>query len=425
MKRNYSFFVWVMVIVVGLLTSCQKEGETITYEANVPVYMSFEKFRVAPKATEPQAIRNGGKIYYKDHFIFLNEINEGIHVIDNADPANPRPMVFYPIPGNVDMAIRGNILFADSYIDLLALDISDISHPVEVGRMPNAFQDVLPEVKENNFPIAFSQLDPQRGVITGWEVKTITEKIENYNPWGWGWRNRFGDAMAFSSENGSVGVGGSMARFTLNGDYLYSVAQRFVLKTIRVSNPMQMLLTDSMHTWRDMETLFRKGDKLFVGTTSGMIILSLENPAKPKILSEYNHFTACDPVVVEDDLAYVTLRTGNFCMGTVNVLEVIDISNIQQPRLIKSYSMYNPHGLGIDQGTLFVCDGAEGLKIFDARDPLKIKANQLAHYSNMDAYDVIPLGHLLIMTGKDGLSQYDYSDLKQIKLLSIIKFTQP
>ncbi|HHN47860.1 MAG TPA: hypothetical protein ENN08_02830, partial [Bacteroidales bacterium] len=52
-------------------------------------------------------------------------MNQGIHVVDNSNPASPQIISFIAIPGNYDLAIRGNILFADSYIDLVALDISD------------------------------------------------------------------------------------------------------------------------------------------------------------------------------------------------------------------------------------------------------------------------------------------------------------
>jgi hypothetical protein len=80
--------------------------------------------------------------------------------------------------------------------------------------------------------------------------------------------------------------------------------------------------------------------------------------------------------------------------------------------------MTNPHGLGIDQGTLFICDGSDGLKAYDATDVNRISENQLAHYKNIDAFDVIPFQNIAMVIGKDGLYQYDYADLKNIKLIS-------
>ena len=82
--------------------------------------------------------------------------------------------------------------------------------------------------------------------------------------------------------------------------------------------------------------------------------------------------------------------------------------------------MQNPHGLGIDYPTLFLCEGKYGLKTFDVKDALSIDKNQLSHFDNIDAYDVIPLKGTLMMIGKDGLYQYDYSNAKSLKLLSVI-----
>ena len=66
---------------------------------------------------------NPGKIYFKEGYIFINEELKGIHVIDNRNPENPQNIGFIEIPGNVDIAIKNNTLYADSYIDLGAIDI--------------------------------------------------------------------------------------------------------------------------------------------------------------------------------------------------------------------------------------------------------------------------------------------------------------
>jgi hypothetical protein len=411
----------LVVVMLTLMWSCNKEKNT--YVAYVPEYMDFDEFRASIKATPAKEMKQAGKIYFKDNIIFINEVNEGIHVIDNRNPVRPVKMVFYNIPGNVDMAIRGNTLFADSYIDLVAMDISDIMNPVEVGRMENAFPNVLPLREDSSIPMAWQEFDHTKGVVVGWKKKTYTQEDYPYNRWWWGRDIQFEAVMNDGGRNNAAGVAGSMARFMLHSHYLYSVAQSWVLKTIDVSDPAAMMPSDSIYTWREMETLYRLGDHLFVGTTSGMIIYDIKNPAKPEFVSDFNHANACDPVVVENNIAYVTLRTGNACQGFSNQLDVIDISNISNPKLLKSYPMFNPYGLGIDNGTLFICDGADGLKIYDARNPLAIQSNQIAHFKNIDTYDVIPLGDILVLIGQDGLFQYRYSDLQNIQLLSHIKLS--
>ena len=134
------------------------------------------------------------------------------------------------------------------------------------------------------------------------------------------------------------------------------------------------------------------------------------------------HVFGCDPVVVENDIAYVTIHSGNFCGQNANDLLIYDVSNVKSPRHIVSYAMTKPKGLGIDNGTLFVCD--DGLKIFNASNPQTLMANRIVHYSGMDGFDVIPFNNVLIMIADNGLYQYDYSDLSQIKPLSKLPFVK-
>lgn len=403
----------------------EKEFDEVTYEANVPVYMGFEEFRSSFKKGDSRGIEYPGKIYFKDDYLFINEVNKGVHVIDNTDPSNPVAVAFYEIPGNVDMAIRGNILFADSYIDLVAIDISRVLQPEEIGRLKNAFPNVLPPVK-GYLPMA--PVDRDLGVVVGWKEDVVTERVPKGtfwrgHFWKWGMERTFTADMTFSGGGESIGVAGSMARFMLYDHYLYAVTNPHVLRTIDVSSPLQMAAIDSITTWREMETLFRHKEHLFIGTTTGMLIYSLSTPARPEFVSNFDHVQACDPVVVANDIAYVTLRTGNACFGASNQLDVIDIIDIKNPRLLKSYPMFNPHGLGIDHPILFICDGADGLKVYDATNPLAIASNMLAHFRQIDTYDVIPLGDVLLMIGHDGLFQYDYSDPTDIRLLSHLQIT--
>jgi hypothetical protein len=151
-----------------------------------------------------------------------------------------------------------------------------------------------------------------------------------------------------------------------------------------------------------------------------MHIFDITTPATPTHVSTYAHVRSCDPVIVDGDYAYVTLRSGTTCQGFTNQLEVIDIKDVKSPQLLKTYAMTNPHGLGKDNSTLFICDGSAGLKVYDASDINLIENKQLAHYQDIHAYDVIPFNNTLMMIGEDGLFQYDYSDPKNIKLLSHI-----
>jgi hypothetical protein len=151
-----------------------------------------------------------------------------------------------------------------------------------------------------------------------------------------------------------------------------------------------------------------------------MSIFDITSPFSPFALTFFSHANSCDPVIVDDTLAYITLRTGTTCRGNLNLLDIVSIKDITKPKSIISYSMNNPHGLGKDGDMLFVCDGSAGLKVFNTADPKLILDNLMFSYPGINAFDVIPIGKVLVLIGDDGLYQYDYSNVKNITLLSKI-----
>ncbi len=214
-----------------------------------------------------------------------------------------------------------------------------------------------------------------------------------------------------------AGVGGSMARFTISNNSLYIVDGEN-LHLYDISNPSDPKEKTKQRLGFGIETVFPYKDALFVGSQNGMYIYDISDPSKLKQLAIYNHILSCDPVVAQDDRAYVTLRDGVDCRFGSNLLDVIDISDLSNPKLLKSYSMENPHGLSIDGGDLFVCEGRFGMKQFDATSPDSLF--QKRKFEDFFGYDVIALGENLLVIGKDGLYQYDYSDSDSVKFLSKI-----
>lgn len=415
----------LLAIPMALL-SCKDQIEE-TYFVNEPVYLSYSELRGDLKVAEGQDIVQPGKIYFKDNYIFVNEYQKGIHVIENSDPANPEIVKFIEIPGNVDLAILDDILYADSYVDLLAIDISDLGNIREVKRIVNAFPYMVPVCEDG----LVDYVDQDSGVVIGWRVterKASRDEISEPYLYYPQWRNdmvfmaEFDGTAAGGAKTGS-GTGGSMARFTVYENYLYAV-DNYALRLFNISQPADPIAEKEMYVGWNIETLFPYDQKLFLGSTTGMYIYSLADPSDPQYLSTFWHASSCDPVVVEGQYAYVTLRAGNLCGDNVSQLDVIDISDILTPALLKEYPMEEPYGLGIDEGILFVCDGDAGLKVYDARDPMAIDQHKLAQYPDINAWDVIPLGDVLIMIGTEGLYQYDYSDPQDISLLSIIPIAQ-
>jgi len=404
---------------------------TVTYTVNEPIYMPFSEFRTAKAVQPARKMVNPGKICLYGDYLFISEITEGIHVVDNSNPANPTIVAFIELIGNMDITVRDNLLYADSYIDLVGFDISQPAQSRVVSRAENVFPYVLPPV-DNEYPVTY---DLTKGVVVNWEVKTIKEKEEfrrYYPPYpipcpgcyyadyakNYSWES----AGSRSTVNSSAGtnfksVTGSMSRFAVYNDYLYVVNNNSI-KTFSISGNNVSQLSQQYLGW-NVETVFPYEQKLFLGTTNGLLIYQLEDPANPKHLSSLSHVAGCDPVVVEGNYAYVTIRGGNICGQLMSLLDVIDISDPSSPVQKASFNMIEPYGLGIDGNTLFVCD--QGLSVYDASDPLTVGLKPLTKFTEINGYDVIPSGDILIMIGNDGLYQYDYSDIRNIKLLSALK----
>jgi hypothetical protein len=414
----------ISVLLEGCSDKCETTNSYVYYE---PVYTDVEELRSEIALEAPQEIKNVGKIYYQDGFMFVNEPGEGIHIIDNHDPAHPSPKHFLKIPGNYDLAIKDHTLYADSFVDLVAFDITDIATVHEVKRLDGVFK---------NYNVMGYTADVNCCVITSWaERKTvqITQSDCNFIAQPWGGVNyaegiaipsdmaaTFSSKTAIAPGTGSgSGVGGSLARFTLSKNHLYMLdgGDLQIVDVTEQANPVTG--NRSYISW-DIETIFPHKNNLYIGSSTGMHILDITIPAAPSAVSIYQHVNSCDPVVVDDNYAYVTLRSGNTCNGFTNQLEVIDIADPASPKLLQTYPMTNPHGLGIDKNTLFICDGEAGLKAYDATDINAISNNMLAHYENISATDVIPYNDVLIMIGNDGIFQYDYADPSDIKLLSQI-----
>jgi len=424
MKSKIVPILIILAFTAIFISSCE-DSTFREYRGYAPVYMSYEDLRASVATKQNIDLQNPGKIYYKDNYIFIVEELKGIHIFDNANPASPVKKVFINLPGVVDISISGHILYADSFVDLVILDVENVDNIHEVGRVKDILPYTVPPVEED-YPMAY--VDEQRGVVIGWDLKTIKEKIHN-EPYPWPIYYKGGiafmDAMNASGASSGVsgsgtGFGGSMARFGIKENVLYIVNSN-ILKVFDITSKTKPYNMGDFYPGWNIETMFLTGNNMFLGTTTGMVIFDISNPLIPTAKTFFNHARSCDPVIVDDTIAYVTLRSGTTCGSSINCLNVINIKKISSPSMVATFPMTNPHGLGKKGDLLFICDGDAGLKIYDASDPKTVGHRLVYTYANINTYDVIPVGDLLVMIGDDGLYQYDYSDIKNISLLSKIE----
>jgi hypothetical protein len=209
-----------------------------------------------------------------------------------------------------------------------------------------------------------------------------------------------------------------MSRFAMLSQRLYTVSYSD-LKVFNTTNPATPAYSRSLSLPNgNIETIFPYQDKLFIGSATGMFIYGTQNADQPQQLGQFTHARACDPVIADNNTAYVTLRGNGTCGGIQNQLDVIDISNIASPKLIKSYLLNAPQGLSKDGNVLFICDGSAGVKVFDAT--LSTQLVQLKQLACNQPTDVIALQGVAIVIASDGLHLIDYSNLSDIREVSHI-----
>lgn len=229
-------------------------------------------------------------------------------------------------------------------------------------------------------------------------------------------------------------ISGSYARMLALGNRLYVLddTRLTTFDITEVNQPTELSKIDLSGT---IESIFYNGEYLFIGSNEGMHIYSIDGQGIPSFtsLTPYGQngnfdILPCDPIVANDTLSFSTLRTttlvdnGEGCGRSeqINQLNIYDIKDVSQPILLSETIMDEPKGLGLDGEVLFVCESTEGLKIFDVSNPAT--PIMIHHEEGFEAFDVIAYNNKVTVIGNASLRQYDYSDLSNIQLLSIIEF---
>jgi hypothetical protein len=207
----------------------------------------------------------------------------------------------------------------------------------------------------------------------------------------------------------TTGQGGSLARFTIVGNYLYTVDKQN-LKVFSIIDPTNPVLKNTVVAGFDIETIYPFNDKLFLGSSTAVYIFSITNPEQPQKLSTAISPTVlrrCDPVVAKDSVAYATLRSSGPCGGVQSILAVYDVKDITNPKEVYQVPVTEPYGLGYTGNVLYVCN-INSLLVFDISN--QYKPTFVKQVTGNAFIDVIPYGNTLICWVKDGIVLYDISN---------------
>lgn len=448
MKHLLQFLPFTLLAI--LFTGCLEDEcqSTIEYFVYDPIILGREDFRTDITATTARELCQPSGFYVYGDYLLVVEYNDGLHILDNSDPSAPRTVSYLPVGGAVGLAVRNDILYINNYVDLLTFDLQDPTAPNMLHRAEEVFETngvFNPENGYDEIVIGYVQtpatrtIDCQqpdygqdifidfsgnmvarRGLFSTAEVSTTAVNNALFTA------DLAGSAGGVANSGGpqpeTVGVGGSLARFTISNQTLFSVSER-QLKAYDLTNPAEPVAAGTVDLDWGVETIFPNGDELYLGTVSGMHIMDASDPLNPTLLSTIEHVRACDPVVVSGNRAYVTLSGGSACRGFTNQLDVIDVTDKTSPNLIESYPMSRPVGLSVGNQKLFICEPGYGLQILELDEEGLPTSETSDHPEYQAARDIIGLhpNRHLITIGEDGIRQIRYNDAHQLQPLSRIE----
>lgn len=426
--RLILFSLFSCCLLFGFSSCLEDECEdTVLFRGMEPVTITAEEWRSEVFIVDtPGDVCEASGFYVYEDYLYMIENGEGLHLFDNADANNPRPVGFIPITGSQGLAARNDLLYVNQYTDLLTFDVSDPAKPTLVSRTEDVFgtQSVfLFQMNDGRFVTSFVPTEEFRTFDCSgpsgafWDGNLLfAQGIDNSAQFdiasGFRGVQNSPGLTAGGGTPESVGQGGSLARFTIAQGNLYAVDDNS-LRAFSLADPENPDFTATINLPWGVETIFPTADHLYIGTTTGMHIVGLDDPLNPEHLSTFSHVRACDPVVVSGNLAYITLWGGRDCGSIGDQLEIVDVTDARNPRSLQITPMDNSHGLGVAEGKLFLCNQVDGVTVYEL-DDRGLLGRTLDRRRDINARDVIllPADNRAIVLGyeQDGILQYDYAD---------------
>ena len=162
----------ILIALALILYGCEKNDPGY-YDGRgkQPVYLSLGEL-LDIRNEPPKSIELSGTIYLKDSLFFILEQRKGIHVFNIIDSSNSVNLTFLKIPAITDFTILDNILYADSWKDLVVIDISNLQQIRETARIKDVINPVLYPLLYNG---VFECADDSKGAIVDWVDATLTD----------------------------------------------------------------------------------------------------------------------------------------------------------------------------------------------------------------------------------------------------------
>ncbi len=272
-------------------------------------------------------------IYLADSLLLVADEKYGIYVYSVAATDTPSLKTTIPVTGVRGMAIRDSIIYAGAWDGIYAFRLKGETGYDTVCTIPTYTymgDDMVVHREHSVYPF-FNCGCTSRDYAGGTET--------------------------------SNGVGGSYAVFAIIDTFLYYVSESSLI-TMSVARPESPRELSRLYIGWTVETLYPMAEYLYIGGQTGMYVIDRINGATPAMIGSLQHFQACDPVVVQDTTAYVTLRSGNGCGAAADELLTISVADPVKPRLLHEDTTVTPYGLAVGDSLLYVANGYAGYSLY-------------------------------------------------------------
>lgn len=165
MKTHYAILLTYVVFITSGCNDASKNGN-LTIEGKKPVYSKDLQWTTIEVRPAEQA-QHLGKIVTYNNYIFLVDINKGVHIVNNSTPSSPQKIAFLSIPLCTDIAIKNNYLYANNGADMIVMNIANPAQAQLEKRVENVYSN-LTELSPAGYSGYFECVDETQGRVIGW-----------------------------------------------------------------------------------------------------------------------------------------------------------------------------------------------------------------------------------------------------------------
>lgn len=431
-----TLFLPLFALILFVL-ACQKESldrVPKTYNLYQPVYLELDDYRQtsgilqAARPIEQPTIT----VVYQD-YLFMKEYGQGIHVIDNADPANPQAVGFIAMEGVGRLFIRQDYLYVSDYADLVVFDLADPAGPKTALRNKNIFLDEPLKAEQGLTPyyepageqVTLNVGDANYEKDIFWleseQQYAVEKSLEPQD--GWFYSRNGKEAIHISDREEIMKDLRNQARLSIVGDQLY-IVQDEILKSYALTEGVSPKFVAVIDEFNSVSSVRAYENYLFLDGRRGLLVVDNQQPEKPRLIKDFRSYNPCNPAYVTGNYGYIGVRSGVYCgsYSSENGVFIHDLSS-SEAVLTQILAAESPYDIEVVNGQVLIADGTNGLLIYragaSAPEGILLQPDQRVQ---LEAYRLIPIpstNRVVVIAG-EGVYQYDLSNPETPEELSVI-----